>query len=58
MKGRVSMGGCNVAISVFKNAHYTSLSKQLLRARARVHTRLATLQECAENPACGLIGGC
>lgn len=40
-------GGCNVAISVFKNAHYTSLSKQLLRARARAHTRLAALQECA-----------
>lgn len=48
-KGRVSTGGRGgyVAISVFKNAHYTSLSKQLLRARACPHTRLATLQEWA-----------
>lgn len=54
MKG----GGINVAISVFKSADYTSLSKQLLRAHARAQTHLATFQECAKNPACGPTGGC
>lgn len=57
MKGRVSIrrGGYNVAISVFKNAHYARLSKQLVRARAHAWRRSRNV---LKNPACGLIGGC
>lgn len=49
MKGRVSIrkggGGYNVAISVFKNAHYARLSKQLARARARAWRRARNVRK-------------